>query len=148
MFKLEPQIKQPTKCQICGRTLTDPESIRQGAGPVCRGTSPRKRQENKQMSLDFDRPELIICMDTGNGWTGFSDKGEQVAYGKDLCDLAQDILSTYGALREKAMGQAFAEVIRGTTRGVVRQKVIEKFIKEWGVRNEIRAGDQGRTGTN
>ena len=70
-------------------------------------------------------------MDTGNGWTGFSDKGEQVAYGKDLCDLAQDILSTYGSLREKAMGQAFAEIIRGATRGVVRQKVIEKFIKEW-----------------
>jgi len=76
MFNLEPQTKpEISKCQICGRTLTGPESIRQGVGPVCGGTSSRKCQENNQMSLNFDRPELIICMDTGNGWTGFSDKG-------------------------------------------------------------------------
>lgn len=65
---------------------------------------------------------------------GLAIRGEQVAYGKDLCDLAQDILSTYGVLREKAMGQAFAEVIQEATRGVVRQKGIEEFIRDWRAR--------------
>ena len=134
MFKLEPQAAPIiTKCKVCGRTLTDPESIREGAGRVCRGESSKKCQEKKQMSLDFSKPELIICMEN----SGFDAQGKQIVSGKDEIELATNILKMFTE-PNKDMAKAFVEVIREATRGVVRQKGIEEFIRDWRARDELR----------
>ena len=31
----EPQVTPSTTCRVCGRRLTDPESIKAGVGPIC-----------------------------------------------------------------------------------------------------------------
>lgn len=134
MFKLEPQTKpEISKCQVCGRTLKDPESIRRGIGPVCGGTSLKYQEDKSQMSFSFDKPELIICM----GNSGFNTEGKQIVSGKDEIELASNILALFTE-PDRAMTREFAEVIRGATRGVVRQKGIEEFIKDWRARNGVR----------
>lgn len=46
-----------SKCQKCGRKLTDPESIKRGYGPECWGRIPgihiSETEEDEQMSI-FD----------------------------------------------------------------------------------------------
>lgn len=46
-----------SKCQKCGRKLTDPESIKRGYGPECWGRIPgihiSEAEEDEQMSI-FD----------------------------------------------------------------------------------------------
>ncbi len=78
------------------------------------------------MSLDFSKPEMIICM----GNSGFDTEGKQIVSGKDEIELAINILKFYTE-PNKDMAKAFVEVIREATRGVVRQKGIEEFIREW-----------------
>lgn len=133
MFKLELQEKPEIhKCEICGRTLTDPESIRAGAGPVCRGDCRKSDyQEDGQMSIEFNKPEMIICM----GNVGFDINGNQIVSGRDEIELAANILALHTE-PTKEMAKAFVGVIQGATRGVVRARMVEKFIKEWSDKNE------------
>jgi len=39
------------RCQICGRPLTDPISVRREIGPVC---EKKLRRENEQIKADID----------------------------------------------------------------------------------------------
>lgn len=128
MFKLVPQTPQTTKCKVCGRTLTDPESIRAGAGPVCRGEKHCKPSD--QPAFSWDKPELIICMNSGESWIGFDAQGQEIVSGRTEIDLAAKILMLFTDA-DVAMTKEFAEVIKGANRGVVRRKAVEKFIKEW-----------------
>ena len=44
------------RCMICGRKLTNPESVRLGIGPVCR----MKRQNNESGGLEHEQEKAGI----------------------------------------------------------------------------------------
>lgn len=139
MFTLEPQSK-PTesKCKVCGRTLTDPESILRGKGPVCSGTSSKCNclTDPNQISFDWtEKPELVICMNTGDQWLGFDAGGRQIVSGKTETDFAANILGLFtGDYRGLEKGFAERFILPRANRGVIRREAVEKFIREWGKR--------------
>jgi len=132
MFTLEPLEQKSTKCKVCGRKLTRPESVRLRVGPVCGGTSRKgNRREGNQMSIEFkrQRPELVICMDTGDQWIGFDAEGKEIVSGRSEVEFAANVLAMYTE-PDKGLAEGFTEVVRGATMGVVRREKVEGFIKE------------------
>lgn len=55
-----------TKCQKCGKKLTDPESQRRGYGPECWGKVtgvPLKKNESDGLSNDYEVPGQMSIFD-------------------------------------------------------------------------------------
>ena len=84
------------------------------------------------MSIEFkrQRPELVICMDTGDQWIGFDAQGSEIVTGRSEVEFAANVLAMY-AEPDEGMAEGFVEVVRGATMGVVRRETVERFIKEW-----------------
>ena len=46
---------EPVKCSVCGKLLTDPDSIKRGIGPVCYDNIVKDRQRERKEREENDR---------------------------------------------------------------------------------------------
>lgn len=42
-------MSEPVKCCICGRPLTDPDSVKAGIGPICAKNQREKEEREKRI---------------------------------------------------------------------------------------------------
>ena len=61
--------EESTHCLVCGRILTDPESVRRGVGPVCYfkkyGKSIPKRRKRKKIDDEVSGEDLAKWFEGG-----------------------------------------------------------------------------------
>jgi hypothetical protein len=105
------------KCRVCGRPLTDPESILIGMGPVCAGKSSGKREKSLFTDDNFDHRVL------GNNVLFINDLSGELG-GMSVTNKAEKVLEQISQERGKLT--QFARIIYRDTTGKIDELVVDE----------------------